>query len=140
MDRLFAVLPFMMSMACSAGGPGGPTDPSTTVGKEFTLRPGATATLTDAGFKVKLEQVTDDSRCPVDVTCVWAGDAVAVLRINPDRAGETKRLHINRGADRPGEAEQDAYVIRFVKLLPAPRNNQTIPSEDYRATFVVQRR
>jgi hypothetical protein len=72
---------------------------------------------------------------------VWAGDAVAVLRITRGGAGgETKRLHINRGADRPGEAEQDAYVIRFVKLAPAPRENQTIPSEDYRATFVVQRR
>jgi hypothetical protein len=138
MDRLFAALPFLIAMACDGGLP---TNPSTTVGKEFILKPGRTATISDAGLKLKLEKVTDDSRCPVDVTCVWAGDAVAVIRLIPTGgAEETRQLHINRATDRPGEVEQDAYVIKFVGLSPATRSDRPIKPEDYRATFVVQRR
>lgn len=142
MDRILASLPFLIAMACGGAGNGPlPTNPSTTLGKEFTLRPGGTATLTDAGLKVKLERVTDDSRCPVDVTCVWAGDAVAQVRLIPAGAPEeSKRLHINQGEGRPGEVERGDFVIRFVKLAPTPRSTAPIAPDDYRATFVVQRR
>jgi hypothetical protein len=142
MERMLAALPFLIAMACGPGSGGGlPTNPSTTLGSEFTLKPGGTATVTDADLKLKLEKVTDDSRCPVDVTCVWAGDAVAVVRLIPTGAAEeTKELHINRGTDRPGEVERDAFVVKFVRLTPTTHSRRPIPPEDYRATFLVQRR
>jgi hypothetical protein len=137
MDRLLAVLPFVVAVACG----GGVTNPSTTIGKEVTLRPGATATVADASLKLALDKVQDDSRCAVDVTCVWAGDAVAVVRLIPASGPEeTKQLHINGAPERPAQAERGDFVVRFVRLTPAPHSQRPIRPQDYRATFVVDRR
>ena len=137
MDRLLAVVPFLVAVACG----GGVTNPSTTIGKEFTLRPGAMATVTDAGLRLALDKVQDDSRCAVDVTCIWAGDAVAMVRLIPASGGEeSKQLHINGAPERPAQVERGDFVVKFVRLTPAPHSQRPIRPEDYRATFVIERR
>jgi len=140
MERLVAAaFPFLMAMACGAGDrPGSPT---VVLGREFQLRPGQSTSVPGAGFALKFEKVENDSRCPVDVTCVWEGDAAVVVKlISPPAAEETKELHTSKGEGRPGELERNAFVIRLVKLTPVPRSTATIPPADYRATFVATRK
>ena len=106
------------------------------LGREFTLAPGQSAVVDD-DLRLTLKSVTDDSRCPVDVTCVWEGDAkVSVEVITPTPRAEHE-LHTSARFDR--EAKHGAYRVTLVKLEPAPRSTTTISSGDYRATFVVVR-
>jgi hypothetical protein len=133
-----AALPFVIAIAC--GGAGHPTRTPAEVGRAFTLGPGDAATLSAARLTVVLERVHDDSRCPLDVMCAWAGDAVARVRLTRDGAGERiHELHLNRSQG-PGEVAEGAFAIDFVNLAPSNRAGQPIAPEDYRATFVVRRR
>ena len=106
------------------------------LGREFTLAPGQSAVVNDE-LRLTLKSVTDDSRCPVDVTCVWEGDAkVAVEVITPTPRAEHE-LHTSARFDH--EAKHGAYRVTLVKLEPAPRSTTAISTGDYRATFVVVR-
>lgn len=51
---------------------GSPTSNATAFGKSITLKLHNTATFSD-GLKVTLKEI-NDSRCPKDVQCVWAGE------------------------------------------------------------------
>jgi hypothetical protein len=136
MVRFAGALLFALA-ATACGGSAHPSPPAAELGRPFDLAPGATATLAQADLRVTLERVADDSRCPVDVTCAWAGDAVAHVRLETGAGTEVHGLHLNRGEGRPGLAEQGAFVVGLVELAPEPRAGQPIAPGDYRATFVV---
>ena len=63
-------------------------------------------------------EVTDDSRCPVDATCVWAGNAKVKLALSIGKThAEEFDLNSNR---KPTEIEYRGYRIRFVSLTRKP--------------------
>src|SRR5688572_8058334 len=57
--------------------------------EELTLEPGQLATVDDGAFSVRFLGVPHDSRCPTDVQCVTAGNAVVRLRVSDPRGGQT---------------------------------------------------
>src|SRR5688572_10927641 len=65
-------------------------------GRSFTLKVGQQIFLKQERLRIEFVAVPADSRCPVDVVCVWAGDAEVQLRVR--RAGAAQqdlRLHTN---------------------------------------------
>jgi hypothetical protein len=110
-----------------------------TVGDRFTLAPGQTAQVEGAGLQVTFESVTADSRCPVDVTCVWEGDAVVVVSLRPASAGAAQHA-LHTAGRYPAEAQEGDYRVRLVDLAPARRQGASPGPGDYRATFVVTHR
>ena len=125
-----------LAMAACGSKVGTPSGERVPLGREFTLAVGQSAVVDD-DVRLTLKAVTDDSRCPVDVTCVWEGDAkVAVEVLTPTPRAEHE-LHTS-GRD-SHEARHGAYRITLVKLEPAPRSTATISQGDYRATLVVVR-
>src|SRR5262249_59378169 len=78
-----------------------------------------------------------DSRCPVNVTCVWAGDATVQLRTRSEAAAEGRpELHTNNG---PKEAAYAGFRIVLQKLEPQPRDGTKLEPRDYVATLIVSR-
>jgi hypothetical protein len=125
---LFLTFGSLFAVACGSG-PGGP---SGGLGQETELAPGQTVQV--GALRVTFVAVTGDSRCPVDVTCVWEGDAVARLTVSqPTGPVETRELHTSR----PREASYGDFRIELVRLDPAPRSTQTIPPDNYRLRFRV---
>lgn len=51
----------------------GPVPVEAAAGVPFALRLGGEAVIAGAEVRVRFDRVTDDSRCPADVVCVWAG-------------------------------------------------------------------
>ena len=49
--------------------------------QEFTQAPGQSAAIRGEGLHLRFLQVTEDSRCPGDVTCIQAGKASCVIEI-----------------------------------------------------------
>lgn len=107
-------------------------------GQPFTIRVDETVEIDGTGLSIRLLAVLEDSRCPVDVTCVWAGDAVVALEIALGEARRAYGLHTNPGtATGPGEADVGGYRVVVVGLEPAPLAGVPIPQARYVATLRV---
>jgi hypothetical protein len=110
-----------------------PTAPVTSVehGREFSLRPGQSATVD--GLVIRFAEVRGDSRCPVDVQCVWEGDATVVVTVS----GATQELHTARRF--ATSVTIDGHRLELRRLEPPPRSQVKIQPGEYRALFVVDR-
>ena len=82
--------------------------------------------------------VPSDSRCPVDVECVWAGNAEIRLEVSLKESADETVLTINSHAG-PTEALYAGYRIRFVSLKPERFSGRTINPAEYRVTLIVSR-
>lgn len=108
--------------------------------RPFDLRAGASATLPE-GLTVTFDRVRADSRCPMDVTCISAGDATVIVRLASPGSGQAEReLHTNPGSAGAAGTSYLAYAISLVALMPYPRTDRQIRPEDYVATLTVERR
>ena len=131
-------LPLFLA-ACATGGGNAPTPPTPSLNEEFTLAPGQTAAVDGTNLRLTFDRVSEDSRCPTDVTCVWEGDAVVVLKVKADAEEATRELHTQGGEPRSRKAPAGDYVVTLVRLDPAPRSTSTIEPSAYRATLRVGR-
>jgi hypothetical protein len=130
------VLAAGLAMAACGNKVSTPSGDKVPLGQEFTLAVGQSAVV-DESVRLTLKSVTDDSRCPVDVTCIWEGDAKVSVDVLTPTPREEHALHTSGRFER--EAKHGAYQIQLVKLEPAPRSTAPISASDYRATFVVVR-
>ena len=107
-------------------------------GQDFDARIGETVAIAGEPLTVTFEQVVEDSRCPANAACVWAGTAVVRigLRVADTQRG-TLRLETLSDAEREGVFQK--YRLRLVQLRPTPADSRRIPDEQYVATLVVRR-
>lgn len=132
--RRFAMLVALAGVA--ACGRAGPTEAS--LGEEFTLRTGESATVGPDSLSVTFTKITADSRCPADVTCVWAGDAGVLLLLSG--AGDTQALELHTAAQvGPNRGSFHGYAVQLLEVRPQPRVREPIPSGDYLVTLRVSR-
>lgn len=137
------LLAFLVVFACSADTPAGGDSrgelaSSVEVGEAFRLAPGQRVRVGDDGLVVGFRGVREDSRCPVDVECVWAGNAEVALTVAIGRAGpRTVMLHTDA---EPGAIGIGRLVLRLVGLAPDPVSTSRIDPGAYVATVVVERR
>lgn len=105
-------------------------------GETFSLPVGKTATINGSGTRITFRELREDSRCPTDVTCVWAGDAKIEVIISRNGSPEdTKLISLNP----PNNVVTSGDLqIRFVGLAPVPRQSDKTPRE-YVAQLVVNR-
>jgi hypothetical protein len=54
---------------------------SAKLGEQFYIKVGQTESINSENIKIKLLEVTNDSRCASDVVCIWAGEVKAVLNV-----------------------------------------------------------
>ena len=86
------------------------------------------------GFKIKFVDLVEDSRCPTDTNCVWAGNAKIKVRLKKN--GKTKDVELNTGRGLQ-TVKFEGYEFTLAKLLPAPASNIRIRKDGYVATFKV---
>jgi hypothetical protein len=106
------------------------------VDQAFALRYGGTANLTDGSLSVRFDAVGEDSRCPTDVQCVWAGNGRISLAVQG--AGASRNVSLNTTLD-PHSADVAGYRITLDSLAPAPVSTRTIEAKDYTAYLVISR-
>ena len=80
---LSSLLPLSLT-ACASTATG--SEAAIADGTDFDMQVGQTVTLADSS-RLRYLRVVNDSRCPPDVQCVWAGDAIVAFEWSP--AGET---------------------------------------------------
>ena len=112
-----------------------PTGPKP--GESFTLAVGERATLDAVHTSIRFLAVSEDSRCPSQVQCVWAGDGAVVLEIAPtagDAAEHT--LHTNPESG-PAALVLAGYELTLLGLDPYPDTPGEIGPDEYTATLAL---
>ena len=99
-------------------------------GEDFTLSVAESAALPGDGL-LEFAQVVSDSRCPVDVQCVWAGDAVIALRASDVNDSASLRIHTGG----PRTALFGNWEVELVELRPSPREGIALTQADYEAVL-----
>lgn len=111
-------------------------EPDVTFGEPFSIRLGHPLTVGTRDLRVSFREVSEDSRCPADVVCIWAGQVVVLVAL---REGET-----NLGSESfiVGNAEESAkkiggYLVEAVSVEPYPVSTGTIAPSEYLLTLKV---
>jgi hypothetical protein len=101
----------------------------------ITLAVGQNAQVDSLG--ITFSRIVQDSRCPSDVVCVWAGDAAVELLVTGPETDRTE-LTLHTTLD-PKEDTVDGYRVRLASVAPYPKIAAPIPLRDYRVTLIVSK-
>lgn len=86
------------------------------------------------GVTIEFLELIDDSRCPVDVNCIWAGTAKIKVKVSEGERSEVTELDLMH---RSSGFKFGEHVLRFTGLSPVPRSNVRINRNEYVATFDI---
>ena len=105
----------------------------------FALTFGQIASMEDEGIVIEFGDVTEDSRCPVNVTCVWEGQVTVALNISRDgKEPGSFSLTSRTGHEKLAVADIDGYSIRLVKVEPL-KTKEKIELAEYIITLRVSK-
>ena len=73
--------------------------------------------------------IKEDSRCPADATCVWAGKLTVTTRITATHWAQTAEMTLGE----PYEVMGRTFVLS--SATPQKRTDVTIPASEYRLVY-----
>lgn len=85
------------------------------------------------GITIIPRQVLEDSRCPADVQCVWAGTVKVKTSVTGSRGTATLTLELGKGIS------TESGTITLTAVSPEKQSQSEIASRDYVFTFSVVR-
>lgn len=133
----------LLTMLAACGGSEDSPDPpaaraAAPLGPEYVLGFGESVQI-DRDLTIEFTSLVEDSRCPLNANCVWAGNARILLTATLPRDVISIELNTSSG---PTRSLFDAYGVELRKLEPHPvANPQTAgapaPASAYEATLFV---
>ncbi len=115
------------------------TNPTHKLDDQIKLMINQNLTIESEGLSIKLLKVTEDSRCPSDVTCIWAGQVGVLVNVSQN-GKDLGNINLILGPDK-GLAEKkiDGYLIRLVEVAPYPISTKKIEPSDYIITIIISK-
>lgn len=107
------------------------------LGQPVLLRPTIEVQLAGTPATLILESVTDDSRCPADVTCVRAGSVTATFNLWDGKQALRDEVTL-RGVE-PARVVLGGFEVTLESVRPLPTAGQEIKPFDYRVEVIVDR-
>ena len=103
------------------------------LGQAFNLAMHETAELETDGMRITFMGITEDSRCPTTVNCVWAGRAVAEFKVVKGRETLIESLTDNPANDPALSTSFNAFGhgVRLLQVMPYPATSNSIDDKDY---------
>jgi hypothetical protein len=83
------------------------------------------------GIYVTPLEVLSDSRCPVDVQCIWAGEIVLKIKLEKDM--RSKEVEIKEGES----VDAGPGLVSLVDVTPENNTKKPFTDKDYKFTFKV---
>jgi len=122
-----------LAAACATAAP-----PTVTAGldQDFRLARGETAAVGPDGLTARFAAVVEDSRCPIGVMCIRAGEAKVQIQLRAPGVGDDVVILATEGGQ-PRYASFGDYDVRLVTLDPPKRRENPHPA--YVATLRVTR-
>ena len=108
------------------------------LGALFAMTVGERVGIEDSSWLLQFDGIADDSRCPVDVTCVWAGEVTAQFSaFDTDEA--VTRLEVTLGPRTTPTTLFGGLSLTLLAVEPEPRSSTSIATADYIVEVVVDR-
>jgi hypothetical protein len=131
--RALVLIPLLSFAGCGGGDGADAMSKSAGLGSEFVLGYGETAAV--GPLTLRFVAVTEESRCPINLMCVRAGNGRIQVAAASRGHSDILDLGIPEG---PNFATFDGHVIELVHLDPLPVSPNPPPSHaSYRATLRV---
>jgi hypothetical protein len=109
------------------------------LGDEISIPIGETARIQGEQLQIRFLEISEDSRCPRNVTCVWEGRAVAVVEVLKGNASQKIELVEQGLTDTPFKKQYKEYEFVF-KILPYPEDAEVqISPDEYRLMLTVNK-
>ena len=90
------------------------------------------------GFQLVLKAISNDSRCPEGVTCIWAGEVTAVVSVYKDsKLIEDSTLVFSMKNEEDNKKWLASYLsekqkkIKSIRVLPYPKEGSKINPGEY---------
>lgn len=113
----------------------GSQDESSEVGRvEVVLAPDGYVVLPD-GTRLNFTRVVSDSRCPIDVVCIWAGEVGVAFQLQTVD-GEPHEFELSFDGH-PATEVIEGYIVTVNDVQPRPRDGLDIDHGDYRVTVTI---
>lgn len=130
--RVWVLLPVLVLASC--GGEGEPRAyPTSELGREYLI--GFGETIHVGALELEFTTLAEDSRCPLNATCVWAGNAR--ILVTATRGRTTSVLELNTYPGYPARATFEGYLIELRRLQPDIPWSPRGPLQEYTATVFV---
>ncbi|MDO8482784.1 MAG: hypothetical protein Q7S86_03130 [bacterium] len=84
------------------------------------------------GLSITLDSIAQDSRCPTDVQCVWAGLVEVKVKLADVSKSETVNISSGRNPHLFG-----GYEVSVVAVTPTSQSTKKIGTDEYRVTFRI---
>lgn len=104
---------------------------------QFQLKVNQTFLLESANIQVKFLNVTADSRCPSDVTCIWQGETKVLVNVMYNNTTNENFILTTNSAVQNSSKIVGDYVIRVSQIDPYPLSGKKISLSDYVVTFEI---
>jgi len=102
----------------------------------FKLALGKTATISSTDLQLQFSDVTEDSRCPTGLACIWPGQAGVVIDVI--RAGKDfEKITLTSPNSYPIIHELSGYKLELLGVQPYPVFDTAIKKQDYRLILRV---
>ena len=106
------------------------------LGEEFDIRVNETAYLADTRLSIEIAAIPEDSRCPTDVVCAWAGNARISLSL---RDGATAQRADVNSTLQPRAVTRLGFAVELIDVRPGRLAGQPLPLEAYVIRLVARR-
>jgi len=103
--------------------------------KPIELRYGEISKNADYNISIVLDSVLNDSRCPIGMECIWAGNAA--VRFIYSSANSTQPFVLNTLTSFPTDTLIEGYRIKLNTLTPYPEAGLVIKQVDYKAEIQI---
>jgi hypothetical protein len=117
--------------ACGSPASNAPTSPLE-LDTEGSLAAGATAAVKGTDLQITFVGVTNDSRCPTDVSCIWAGEVTVKLAMRLGGAAPIERESLEGRT-----TLVEPYRVTVTRVLPEPVSSKKLEPGDYRINLIV---
>ena len=114
-----------------------PWDIEAGLGQEFSIAIGQKAEITGENLEISFKEVSEDSRCARDVTCIWEGRVICLLEITQDSVSNEITLTQPGLTDQAAQESLQGYTFTFnVEPYPEEAEKQ-IKSSEYRLLLTL---
>ncbi|HZS43067.1 MAG TPA: hypothetical protein VFA52_02490 [Candidatus Paceibacterota bacterium] len=98
-----------------------------------TFTVGLNQSVTRSGITATVVEVVEDSRCPVDVNCIWAGTVKVNIKLQQRQLFTTQTAELNKPINMYG------WTGELINVAPIKKASAPISPNDYRFTFRISK-
>ena len=108
-----------------------------TLNEDFLMVYKETVAIESEDLTITFSEVTEDSRCPLNVVCVWAGRVTVQLDVV--YLGNEYSFLLTKGdQQQPDTIVFDTLIIKLVSVTPYPKEPGAIEKTSYVITLNVE--